>query len=114
MDAQISFNKSKVKNRIQADIDQAQKKLDAAVLADSNYFIPKQTSTMEKSGVNNTKIGSGEVIWRTPYVRRQYYGINFDHSRQKNPNACAKWFEAAKARYSKKWGQIVAKYIKHN
>lgn len=32
------------------------------------------TGALEKSGPLSTDIGSGEVIWNTPYARYQYYG----------------------------------------
>ena len=86
--------------------------LDALVLQDSNYFIPIKTHTMENSSIESTKIGTGEIVWRTDYARRQYYGVNFDHSKQLNPNACAKWFEAAKARWLEKWVRFVNERIK--
>lgn len=85
----------------------AQEKLDAQVMADSNYFCPLKSSTLQKSAQISTRIGSGCIVWRTPYARAQYYGVNFDHSRSKNPNARAKWFEAAKAQKMKNWERLV-------
>ncbi|MCM1218943.1 MAG: minor capsid protein, partial [Lachnospiraceae bacterium] len=81
--------------------------LDARVLADSNFFVPLKTSTLQKSAIVHTRIGSGVVRWVTPYAHRQYYGVGFDHSKQSNPNACAKWFEAAKARFMDSWKRMV-------
>lgn len=112
--ATVNFNKAKVKARLNAKVKRAQLKLDTQVVADSNYFIPKITSNLEKSAIINTVIGSGLVLWHTPYANRQYYGENFDHSKQKNPNACAKWFEAAKARWLEKWRRLVNDEIKRS
>lgn len=112
--ATANFNVAKVKARLNAKVKRAQLKLDTQVIADSNYFVPKITSTLEKSGIINTVIGSGLVLWHTPYASRQYYGENFDHSKQKNSNACAKWFEAAKARWLEKWRRLVNDEIKRS
>lgn len=114
----LSFNvkstlkESGIKSDIESKIQQQQKYFDALVLQDSNYFIPIRTHTMENSSIVNTKIGTGEIVWRTDYAHQQYYGVNFDHSKQLNPNACAKWFEAAKARWFEKWVRFVNESIK--
>lgn len=109
-----NFKEAEAKARLNKAIKRAQMKLDTQVITDSNYFVPKNTTTLEKSAVINTVIGSGIIKWRTPYARRQYYGIDFDHSKQKNPNACAKWFEAAKARWLEKWRKLVNDEIQHS
>ena len=99
------LNDAAIKARVEADLKKAQAPLDAMVLQDSNYFVPL------KSGIINTRIGSGEVIWRTPYARRLYYEYT-KPAHQANPNACAKWFEAAKARWLDKWVKLVNEYVK--
>ena len=109
-----NFNEAATRARLKAAVKRAQMKLDTQVITDSNYFVPKDTTMLEKSAVINTVIGSGLVKWKTPYARRQYYGLNFDHSKQSNPSACAKWFEAAKARWLDKWRKLVNDEIKHS
>ena len=112
-----NFNDAAAKARISAAIHKAQMKLDAQVLADSNYYCPLRASqggTLQKSAIINTVLGSGLVQWKTPYARRQYYGVNFDHSKSGNPNACAKWFEAAKAHKLNDWEKLVNDTIKNS
>lgn len=109
-----NFNDAAAKARISAAIHKAQMKLDQQVITDSNYYVPLKESTLQKSAIINTVLGSGLVKWHTPYARRQYYGVNFDHSKQRNPNACAKWFEAAKARKLKDWEKLVNDTIKNS
>ena len=90
-----SLNEGAIKSDIEDGLKRAQAPLDAVVLADSNFFVPIKTGTLQKSGIINTRIGSGEVTWRTPYA-----------------HACAKWFEAAKARWLEKWTRLVNEYVK--
>lgn len=61
--------------------------------------IPKDTGALIQSGIINTKIGSGQVKWRTPYARRLYYHpeYNFDQS----PERGAYWFDRMKTQYKK-------------
>lgn len=110
-DAKVSLNAGAIKSDIEDGLKRAQAPLDAAVLQDSNFFVPIKTGTLQKSGIINTRIGSGEVTWRTPYARRLYYEYK-KPAHQANPNACAKWFEAAKARWLEKWTRLVNEYVK--
>ncbi len=103
----VNFDAAAASARIRSAVSRAQKKLDAQVLADSNYYCPLKTGTLQKSAVIGTVIGSGVVRWVTPYARRQYYGVGFDRSKDPNPNATAKWFEAAKARKAEQWRRLV-------
>lgn len=97
---------------VKQKIKRVQPYLDSMVLQDSNYFCPIETSVLQKSAIINTKLGSGFLVWQTPYAHAQYYGERFDHSKQRNPNACARWFEAAKARWHEKWVRFVHDRLK--
>lgn len=112
-DAKVILNDSAIKADVKADLKKAQAPLDALVLQDSNYFVPIKTGTLQKSGIINTRLGSGEVKWRTPYARRLYYEYK-KPAHQANPNACSKWFEAAKARWLNKWVRFVNERIKRS
>ena len=112
--ATANFNSAAAKRKFSGAIHKAQIKLDAQVLADSNYYCPLKTGTLQKSGIINTVLGSGLVVWKTSYARAQYYGVNFDRSKDPNPNACAKWFEAAKARKVKQWEKLVNDTVKNS
>lgn len=115
--ATANFDSAAAKRKFSGAIHKAQMKLDQQVITDSNYYCPlraAQGGTLQKSAQINTVIGSGLVVWRTPYARRQYYGVNFDHSKSANPNACAKWFEAAKARKVKQWEKLINDTVKNS
>lgn len=103
-----------IKANVIQRIESVQGYLDYLVVKDSNYFCPLETSVLQKSAIINTTMGSGLLIWQTPYARAQYYGEKFDHSKQRNPNACAKWFEAAKARWHSKWVRFVNEMLKNS
>lgn len=110
----VSFDSAGVKERVEDKTKRAQVAIDSMVLSDSNYFVPVKTSMLEKSSITNSVLGSGVLVWRTPYARRQYNGVNFDHSKQLNPNACAKWFEAANARWHDKWIRLANEQFKRS
>lgn len=108
------FDELAAKSRIAAAEYRAQMKLDQQVITDSNYFCPLKTGTLQDSAQIHTVIGSGLLVWQTPYARAQYYGVDFDRSKDPNPNACAKWFEAAKSRKKEQWRRIVNDTVKNS
>ena len=107
------INETQIKNDIGQALRQTQAPLDSLILADSNYFCPLKTGKLQQSAIINSRIGSGELIWRTPYARRQYYDYH-KPPYQPNPNACGKWVEAAKARWFNKWVRFVNERIKRS
>lgn len=113
INVQTILNEAGIKADIDASAKKVQAPLDALILQDSNYFCPIKTGTLQKSAIINSRLGTGELVWRTPYARRQYY----EYSKppyQPNTNACGKWFEAAKARWLEKWERFVNERIKRS
>lgn len=68
-----------------------QQAIDSEVLRLCDPYVPLETSALRDSGISNTEIGSGLVIYRTPYARKQYY-IPMEHEEKR----CAYWFEVMK------------------
>lgn len=58
---------------------------------------PKDTGALIQSGIVNTKIGSGQVKWSTPYARRLYYHPEYHF--QESPERGAYWFERMKQQH---------------
>lgn len=52
----------------------AQKYIDSEVLRYNAKYIPFQTGALNQSGTTGTVIGSGEVVYQSPYARYMYYG----------------------------------------
>lgn len=50
-----------------------QKYIDSEVLRRCEPYVPRDTGELIRSGVRNTEIGSGKVVYNTPYARRWYY-----------------------------------------
>lgn len=78
-----------------------QKYIDSEVLRLSEPYVPLLTKALIRSGPINTKLGSGEVIYRTPYARRQYYE-NAGRGKEgmsKGGRRGKMWFERMKANH---------------
>lgn len=73
--------------------------IDSECLRWSAEKIPKDTGALIESGNINTKIGSGQLEYRTPYARRWYYmPANF----QEAPERGNYWFERMKQQNKEK------------
>ena len=70
-----------------------QKFIDAEVLRLCEPYVPMDTKALIDSGTNNTVIGSGEVIYNTPYAKRVYYVPAKFNGAPKRGNY---WFERMK------------------
>lgn len=50
-----------------------QKAVDSEVLRRSDKYIPFLSGALKKSGINGTKIGSGEVVYNAVHAHKNYY-----------------------------------------
>lgn len=101
----VNFDVNATDERILKRIQLVQKRLDAQIMKDSNYYCPMYTGTLQKSVITSSVIGSGVLVWNTPYAKAQYYGLENKYL-LKNPNARTKWFEAAKATKLEQWVKL--------
>lgn len=112
-----------MKYRLEIDVNQFQKKkleprtefaqkwLDNEVVKDCYPYVPYRSGRLADSSIISTKLGSGKVRYNTPYARRVYYGRNMHFSTDRNTQACAFWFEKAKAANKEKWLNGVKKIM---
>lgn len=79
-----------------------QKFIDSECLRLSNELAPFDQHTLIESGNALTKIGSGQLEYRTPYARRLYYHPEYNFSTEHNPQAGGYWFERMKQQHKEK------------
>jgi hypothetical protein len=103
--SRVKFDERKLKRKQEISKEEAQFALDQQVLKDSNFYIPKKETLLEKSGILHSRIGQGHIEWRTPYARRLYYNPQYNFSKDVNPNAQGMWFEVAKSLHKKEWAE---------
>lgn len=73
--------------------NKVQQFIDSEVLRLCQPYAPMDTGKLIQSGLDYTKIGSGEVKYHTPYARRWYY---IDAQFQGAPKRGTYWFERMK------------------
>ena len=87
-----------LKKRGLEDKGKVQQFIDTECLRLCEPKVPKASNTLIASGNANTKIGSGQLEYRTPYARRWYY---MQAHFQGAPERGNYWFERMKQQYRK-------------
>lgn len=111
MRVKTKIDLSGVYKKVEAKTERAQAALNEQVLKDSNYFAPQDTSALINSSLLASRVGEGILIWDTPYSRKLYWNPGFNFSTDKNPNARAMWFEAAKSMFISDWIAMTQKEV---
>lgn len=92
-----------IKKRGLEDGGKVQQYIDKKCLELCTEKVPKDTNALIESGNMHTKIGSGQLEYRTPYARRWYYmPANFQEGSGCGKNAIGRgnyWFDRMKSQY---------------
>ena len=128
MKIDVNLNIPKVASKLSGYMRSLQPILDMQVLKDSNFYAPMDTGNLMSSVITGTYFknptkanidsilqsgrmsvtaGMGKLVWNAPYAKKMYYGVNYNFSKDSNPNARAKWFEEAKSKNLKAWEKIL-------
>ena len=73
----------------------AQAMLDEEILRRTEPYVPVDSGVLKSSAALASDIGSGELVWATPYAAAQYY--NTAQTRAYDPLRGGMWFERMKA-----------------
>ncbi|MCM1399869.1 MAG: minor capsid protein [Clostridium sp.] len=112
-------------------IKKAQKYLDERVVKDSESFVPRRDGKLIESGTDSTVLGTGKVIWATPYAHYQYEGRAMVGKESRSAYAYEKetkeyngkslnyhtagtgdhWIEPAKEKYMETWKKGIANIL---
>lgn len=103
----VTLDRARVKARIKAGIDKMIPAVTEQALADCNYFAKRDQGTLIESSETASDIQNGELVWNTPYAKKQYY--TGTPSKDVNPNASLMWCEKAKDTYGGDWQKIAQK-----
>lgn len=127
IDCRIKLNVPGTLSRFDPRFRKAQKFLDSEVLRTSAPYVPMRSGALMLSGTTGSQIGSGKIVYNAPYAKVMYYGkrgrgrdskgrftkaSTFNYSTDEHPQACAQWFEKAKATHKEAWFQGVEKILR--
>lgn len=108
----VEFDTAKLMNRFKMNEKKAHAILDTQVMKDTDKFVRFRTGMLARSVQLATTIGSGKVIYDTPYAQRAYYSEDSYVTKDVHPKATAKWLEHSKEENMKTWTDIVRKILR--
>jgi len=97
--------------KFKSSLKSAHEALDSQIIKNTTPFVPFRTGMLSSSPIR-AKTKTGEIVYKTPYARRLYYGESFNFNKTFHPQATAKWLEKAKAIWYRQWVNVVAKILK--
>lgn len=105
----IQINKHAVEAKVKGAWDKSLPLLAQEIRDDCNDYCKEAEGYLKASSMSHSVLEKGQIIWQTPYARRQYWEIRTAH-KDVNPKATWKWCEAAKSACKGKW-QIQAQKL---
>ena len=107
MAVKISIDRSRVAARIKAGTAAMIRTVSEQALSDCNYFAKRDQGTLIESSQTASDVENGQLVWDTPYARRQYY--TGAPSLDQNSNASIMWCEVAHDAHGKDWHKAAQK-----
>ena len=106
----VNFNQFSLDAKMRERARLAQRRLAAAVLRDSQRYIPFDTGMLKRSGdiIRNNSI----VRWATKYAEAVYKMPASWIKTGKNPHAHNEWFKHAQNMHGDEWRRLVAATIR--
>ena len=104
MGVKITTDKSLIKKRISAGVNNMIAPLTEQVIKDSNYFCRQDQGTLIASSQIASEPEKGLAVWDTPYAKKAYY--TGEPSTDVNANASLMWCEKAKTEFGRDWEQV--------
>lgn len=89
----------------------AQKWLDNEVIKACNPYVPFRTGTLATSAIRHTVIGSGTIVYKTPYVNIVYDSKGWNFNVNVHPLATDHWLDTVKPMYIDDWKNGVMKIL---
>lgn len=103
--AKLEWNPN-FQNKWQGKYNVAQKRLDNAILKDTDKYVPMLTGILKLSGRLGTVIGNGLIQYIAPYAKDRYYSKNKIGSATGGLRG-PQWFERSKADNKQEWIKVV-------
>lgn len=103
----VTVSADGIGNVLLARIPSASRQLQQAVINSCDPFVPYRTGELCRSAVPMGSGTDGTVVYTAPHAALCYYAER-PFSRKVHPQACAHWFEAAKAADLAKWVNTAA------
>lgn len=104
---EVDVDLSRISEKFKKNLPRAQKMLDLTIIDDCESHVPEDTGALKDSAYVASTIGTGRLVWLTPYARRWYYNVEGVTFRKGSGH----WFEKAKDENIEEWRKLIRKYL---
>ena len=113
MAVKIRIDKSAVRAKVEGAWERGLGILTTEIRNDCNQYCKEDTGMLIASSMIHSVVDAGQIIWQTPYARRQYWEIQ-TAVKDTNPKASWKWCEVAKMRHRERWARQAQRLLEMN
>lgn len=110
MGVKVEISKAGITKNIGREWKKILRPLSEQILTDCNYYCKQDRGNLIASSESRSRLDDGQLVWETPYARRQYWKIK-TASHDENPNATWKWCETAKRKHKEEWAKLAQKLL---
>ena len=107
----VQFNPQTVQAKILTMWNQILPQLTHEILEDAQQYVKVGTTGILRASAElHSDLDHGNIIWQTPYAKRQYWDIRTAYT-DYNPLATWRWFETAKENHMSRWEEQAQRLI---
>ncbi len=106
----VKIDISAIMSKVEAADEKATFIMAQQALKDCNYYCKQDQDGLINSSLINSDFQKGRLVWKTIYVRMQYY-LNATR-RIKNKNARKMWAHYAAKKHKKDWKEVYQAMLK--
>ena len=110
MPVKIMIDNNAVAAKVETAWKNGLRALGAQILFDCNQYCKEDQSTLIASSWVHSHPERGELVWQTPYAKRQYWEIKTSLT----PGRTWKWCETAKKKHLEEWQRMAQKGMSEN
>lgn len=104
----VRANLGGVRRKTKKMVQLGQYALANQVHADSNLYAPEKSTDLKNQ--SNVSDDNKQIIWNTPYARRQYYNQYTNYTK---PGSGPKWDQKAKSIHKSDWERITEEAMRN-
>ena len=113
MSVKIEINKAACAAKVETAWESCLPELSNEILKDCQRYVKVRSHELETSALIHSDLKHGQLVWKTPYARRQYWEIK-TALKGVNPEASWQWAELAKRRHLDEWTRRAQQLLKEN
>jgi hypothetical protein len=109
-EARFNWVANRGPNSLARNLHIAHAALDSEILKTTTPYVPRRTGVLMSSPIRASTV-VGDIVYKTPYAAKMYYGDHFNFRKTYHPLATSRWLEKAKSKFMPQWFRIVLALI---